>query len=390
MRTLFEDFLDSLDADELVAKNDDTAAELQKEYHGDYQWTFDFTTSEITKKKPKEWYISKMQTMVRLLKRALSICPYISDFDENFIIHFNRLYEERIIEDLGEGCVIDRRSDVSLQDILSGNTAGGKSNMMCMSIGINARVDTPAQLRRLMIALWRLFGNVLETSWKSGCRRKEISYIYYKDGNPKNKHINNMWQCDISHINALDWSTCKISFLNNMIESFRAFHPDMQRKDVSKQVAELFERVDNKNAIVKVHDVLSRAWSTGNNFRIEVEENGVVVYCPSEVNIGALERLTMDLDKLPFRVTFTGAQQVNIQYAFDPVDDPKYINQFFKQYMPGCKNIRLNLRFRSFKEMRKIDFTQLLPGLMVDYRVGDQTSKYQQFKKNHITVWVTN
>ena len=36
MRTLFEDFLDSLDADELVAKNDDTAAELKKEYHGDY------------------------------------------------------------------------------------------------------------------------------------------------------------------------------------------------------------------------------------------------------------------------------------------------------------------------------------------------------------------
>lgn len=158
-------------------------------------------------------------------------------------------------------------------------------------------------------------------------------------------------------MNARDWATCKISFLNNMIESFRAFHPDMQRKDVSKQVAELFERVDNKDAIVKVHDVLSRAWSTGNNFRIEVEENGVVVYCPSEVNIGALERLTMDLDKLPFRVTFTGAQQVNIQYAFDPVDDPKYINQFFKQYMPSCKNIRLNLRFRSFKEMRKIDFT---------------------------------
>ena len=82
---------------------------------------------------------------------------------------------------------------LTLQDILSGNTAAGQRNMMYMSIGINARVDTPAQLRRLMIALWRLFGNVLETSWKSGCRPKEISYIYYKDGNPKNKHINNMW-----------------------------------------------------------------------------------------------------------------------------------------------------------------------------------------------------
>ena len=58
--------------------------------------------------------------------------------------------------------------------------------------------------------------------------------------------------------------------------------------------------------------------------------------------------------------------------------------------MPGCKNISLNLRIRSFKEMRKIDFTKLLPGLNVSYRVGDQSSKYQYFKSQRITVWVTN
>jgi hypothetical protein len=101
------------------------------------------------------------------------------------------------------------------------------------------------------------------------------------------------------------------------------------------------------------------------------------VYCPSEVSIGSLEAITNNLDKLPFPVTFVGTQNVSIQYAFDPVNDPKHINRFFKQYMPGCKNISLNLRFRSFKEMRKIDFTKLLPGLNVSYRVGDQSSKYQ-------------
>ena len=152
----------------------------------------------------------------------------------------------------------------------------------------------------------------------------------------------------------------------------------------------MFEKVDHTEAVGKVHEILSRAWSSGNNFRIEVEDNGVVVYCPSEVSIGSLEAITNNLDKLEFPVTFVGTQNVSIHYAFDPVNDPKHINRFFKQYMSGCKNISLNLRFRSFKEMRKIDFTKLLPGLNVTYRVGDQSSKYQNFKPQRITVWVTN
>lgn len=227
MKTLFEDFLDTIDSEDLIAKKDNTEAELQKEYHGDYQWTFDFATSEITKGKSKDWYIQKMKMMVRLLKRAFSACPYISDFDENFIVHFNRLYEERITEDFGEGLIIDRRSDVSLEEVLSGNKTAGKNNQMLLSIGIDARIDTPTQLRRLMTSFWRILGNVLQAAWKSACRPREISYIYFKDGNEKNKHVNNMYQCDISHMNARDWVSCKPTFLNNMIESFRAFHPEM-------------------------------------------------------------------------------------------------------------------------------------------------------------------
>ena len=123
-----------------------------------------------------------------------------------------------------------------------------------------------------------------------------------------------------------------------------------------------------------MHEILSRAWSSGNNFRIR-EDNGVVVYCPSEVSIGSLEAITNNLDKLEFPVTFVGTQNVSIHYAFDPVNDPKHINRFFKQYMPGCKNISLNLRFRSFKEMRKIDLE--VARLERQLSCGRPVKKYQ-------------
>ena len=102
---------------------------------------------------------------------------------------FNRLYEERITEDFGEGLIIDVVTSL-LKKCLE--TTSGKKNQMFLSIGIDARIDTPAQLSSddfILAYIRQCSSGSMEVCLQRGPR---FPYIYFKDGNEKNKHVNNI------------------------------------------------------------------------------------------------------------------------------------------------------------------------------------------------------
>ena len=170
-----EDYFDDIE----IERDISVPVSGDKRNNSEFERVFEFKASEMPKHKNIEWYTSRIIRFRKRFIEMLSILPFIQDYNEDFAINLGISgYTNTYIEldgDYGFDIMhpLYRDSDY---DITS------NSNLPWFKLGLNVRLETLEQLRRVLINLWKCFEICYKYAFGNYSQAKSITYY-----NPETK-----------------------------------------------------------------------------------------------------------------------------------------------------------------------------------------------------------
>lgn len=221
-----EDYLDNIDIDQETSIH----VSADKRTNDKFERMFEFKASEMPKHRKQEWYIERIVHFHKKFTDMLDRLPFIQDYNENFSINLGvsgvtNTYIEMEGDYGFDIChPLYRDSDY---DITS------NSNMPWFEIGMNVRLETLEQLRRLLVNLWKCFEMCYTEAFGKFSSAKSI---YYHNPETQKFYI------FIDLQNYYTWKERSEKAEGLFINELRCLYPDKKPRELKPEVQRFIER----------------------------------------------------------------------------------------------------------------------------------------------------
>ena len=328
----------------------------------DYQHIFEFQLKRLPKNKQSDWYMTRLRDFQNDLVEVLGIDRHIRDFNHKIVFDLHRWRNDGVpkveVEEDDLYFIIYEDEDVRAR-------LASKENDIRIKIGMNVALDTPFQLRKVLMFLYRTFESITKMNFGTQANPSVIQYVSRQE---------TTYRCTITANDMTYWKSMPKTFDRSIKNMFCAIHPEIKPRFVQKMLDEWRDAQIESGKFagdVRAIELLKNLGLYQGNEEVKFNESdktvSVKIRSSRKWEPTKLDKLIDFINNYEYAITIKGIDKLHIgfNYVDNQIDDVYRLLDIIED----CKNIFVQIQ-NSMQLMNKydgktIDLVAIFPGYKV-------------------------